>query len=235
MGAYMDKQVSYQMRIQMKDQCNKGRTMPNSRSRQQGFSLIELVIVIVILGLLAATAIPRFLNVTDDAENASLDGVAGGLATAVGFVRAQWEVDGRNNTSVVLDGTTISLDDRFGFPTSLTSGTAIVSVTGMSNDSCQEVFQSVLQSAPRNVVFNSDARSARYTVRVGIGQGGTVVGNDGVNVGGVDLCLYHQVASLSLNQNNGKPSPAPSLTAPSGAKGITYNPATGQVITFEVP
>jgi MSHA pilin protein MshB len=54
--------------------------------KQQGFSLIELVIVIVILGLLAATAIPRFLNVTDDAENASVDGVSGGLATAVGCV-----------------------------------------------------------------------------------------------------------------------------------------------------
>ena len=224
----------------MKNQCNKGRTMPNSRSRQQGFSLIELVIVIVILGLLAATAIPRFLNVTDDAENASLDGVAGGLATAVGFVRAQWEVDGRNGSNVILDGSTISLDERFGFPTGLISSGSITgggntSVTGMDDLACQEVFSSVLQSAPRNVLFNSDARSARYTVRVGGGQGGTVVGNDGVNVGGVDLCLYHQVASLTLNQNNGKPSPAPSLTAPSGAKGITYNPATGQVITFEVP
>ncbi|MGL4898864.1 MAG: type II secretion system protein, partial [Shewanella sp.] len=45
-----------------------------------GFSLIELVIVIVILGLLAATAIPRFLNVTDDAKDASVDAVAGGLS-----------------------------------------------------------------------------------------------------------------------------------------------------------
>ncbi|MGL4837051.1 MAG: type II secretion system protein, partial [Shewanella sp.] len=57
-----------------------------------GFSLIELVIVIVILGLLAATAIPRFLNVTDDAKDASVDGVAGGLSAAVSFVRSQWEV-----------------------------------------------------------------------------------------------------------------------------------------------
>jgi len=68
------------------------------KRQMQGFSLIELVIVIVILGLLAATAIPRFLNVTDDAEDASLEGVTGGLATAVSFVRSQWEVDGRRNT-----------------------------------------------------------------------------------------------------------------------------------------
>ncbi|MGL4938733.1 pilin, partial [Shewanella sp.] len=85
------------------------------KTKQNGFSLIELVIVIVILGLLAATAIPRFLNVTDDAEDASVDGVAGGLSTAVSFVRSQWEVDGRQNSSVILDGTSVSLDPRFGY------------------------------------------------------------------------------------------------------------------------
>lgn len=77
------------------------------KAKQQGFSLIELVIVIVILGLLAATAIPRFLNITDEAEAASVDAVSGGLVTAVSFVRAQWEIDGRNNDYVLLDGTQI--------------------------------------------------------------------------------------------------------------------------------
>ena len=173
--------------------------------KQQGFSLIELVIVIVILGLLAATAIPRFLNVTDDAEDASVDGVAGGLATAVSFVRAQWEVDGRRNTSVVLDGTTVSLDTRFGFPT----GTTNTSATTMTNDTCQEVFDSVLQNAPRNVLFNQDASDQRYTVRVQNAVGGSSTSIDGVTVNNLDLCVYHQVASLTLNQANGVPTPTP--------------------------
>ncbi len=52
------------------------------KSTQQGFTLIELVMVIVILGILAATAIPRFVDLTEDASNAALSGVQGGLASA---------------------------------------------------------------------------------------------------------------------------------------------------------
>ena len=164
---------------------------------QKGFSLIELVIVIVILGLLAATAIPRFLNVTDDAENASVDGVSGGLATAVGFVRAQWEVDGRRNTSVILDGTSVSLDTRFGFPT----GVSNTDVTSMTDLTCQEVFNSVLQSAPRNVLYTQDARNQRYTVRVLDNVGGSAISINGTNVTGIDLCVYHQIASLTVGSS----------------------------------
>ncbi|QYJ99539.1 type II secretion system GspH family protein [Shewanella alkalitolerans] len=200
-------------------------------TKQSGFSLIELVIVIVILGILAATAIPRFLNVTDDAEDASVDGVAGGLATAVSFVRSQWEVDGRNNANVVLDGTQISLDIRFGFPTGLTSGSGIVSATGMTDAACQEVFQNILQGAPRNVLFNQDARNQRFTARVLDGAGGNGVAIDGTQVTNLDLCVYHQVASLALNPTTGVPTPTPDL-ATANAKGILYNPGTGQVLSF---
>ena len=51
--------------------------------RQKGFSLVELVIVIVVIGLLATVALPRFLDVSLEAKKASVEGVAGGYATAV--------------------------------------------------------------------------------------------------------------------------------------------------------
>lgn len=63
--------------------------MKNSK----GFTLIELVVVIVILGILAAVALPRFINATKDAHRAAVEGAGGALASAVLLVRAQWEVN----------------------------------------------------------------------------------------------------------------------------------------------
>lgn len=193
--------------------------------KQNGFSLIELVIVIVILGLLAATAIPRFLNVTEDAEDASVEGVAGGLATAVTFVRSQWEVDGRANSSVVLDGYTVYLDTRFGYPTGTGPNS---SATDMNDNRCQQVFNTILQSPPPNVQHDEVANKARYTVKVIEGAGGNVIPLNGGDAVNVDLCVYHQVSSLTLDQG-GKVTSSPDLD---DGKGITYNPGTGVVVSF---
>ena len=62
--------------------------------KQAGFTLIELVIVIIILGILAVTAAPKFLNLQDDAKKAAADGVFSGVSSAMQLVYSKSVLEG---------------------------------------------------------------------------------------------------------------------------------------------
>lgn len=84
--------------------------------RQSGFTLIELIIVIVILGVLSAFALPRFADLGVNARAAAINGVAGAMKSAASIAHSKWLVDGdTSSTSVTLEG--VSIDMSFGYPT----------------------------------------------------------------------------------------------------------------------
>lgn len=63
--------------------------------KQAGFTLIELVIVIIILGILAVTAAPKFLNLQDDAKKAAANGVLAAVQSSAQLVYSRAVLDGK--------------------------------------------------------------------------------------------------------------------------------------------
>ena len=98
------------------------------KRQQAGFTLIELVVVIIILSVLAAFALPRFINLGRDARVASVDGVAGNVRAAVAIVQSRYLATGITTAAgspvTMLDGTTVAVTTGAagGIPTAANTG-----------------------------------------------------------------------------------------------------------------
>jgi len=112
--------------------------------KQQGFTLIELVVVIAILAILAAFALPRFAQLSEQAHRSSIQGTAGALSAGVALTKVQWVSNGLSAATENVQG--FGNDDvdvsGDGWPIA-TGGPAS---TNMTDARCREVWAGVLQS-----------------------------------------------------------------------------------------
>ncbi len=170
------------------------------KRQQAGFTLIELIVVILILGVLAATALPKFMNVTAQAHRAAVAGTAGALGSAVMLVKAQWVANG--HTAAVDDlvnfGDTPSVDtNNLGYPTD-TGGNNLISATPAN---CVNAWNGILQNPPVAAVASG----------AGVDYVATAAG---------------EVCTFTYQINGAAASPARTFTynAGTGAVAITANP-----------
>ena len=195
--------------------------------KQSGFTLIELVIVVVILGFLAVTAIPKFIDLTDQAKQANIEGMAGGFATAISLARAQWEAEGRPQdtsarNSVNYDGSTLVLttetaDVRPGYAVGLSGGETLG--TGFTSTNCIEIWQNILQQPPALTdditTLNSQSQMDYFVAKSGTDEN--------------TLCHYYLKETLVKDANNNFSNPG---TATGTGNSFTYQPADSSVVVY---
>ena len=93
--------------------------------KQAGFTLIELVIVIIILGILAVTAAPKFLNLQDDARLAAANGVKASLQSSSQLVYSKAAILGIESTSGAVSVAGATVNTKFGYPVNTDAGKTV--------------------------------------------------------------------------------------------------------------
>ncbi|MCW8929516.1 MAG: type II secretion system GspH family protein [Gammaproteobacteria bacterium] len=118
----------------------------NKIQSSAGFTLVELITVILILGILAATALPKFMDVTEQAHEAAVAGAGGGMGSAVALVHAQYVANGLLGAQDNVAG--FGSDDvdvsTLGWPTDTSNS----NVTTPNTARCVRIWNGLMQNPP---------------------------------------------------------------------------------------
>ncbi len=159
---------------------------------QAGFTLVELVVVVILLGVLAVVALPRFINTTEHAQLSAVKGVMDAFNSGVSFTQHRWRLDKSSKHSipdmdfpVLLDATFVSVDPNNGLPVGSEGVDSINEITAVD---CEEIMQQILTSNIRTVLIDGTASLPQ------IQQQDYAISVENSNP---DRCHYYLAASLT--------------------------------------
>ncbi|PJC87297.1 MSHA biogenesis protein MshA [Vibrio sp. HA2012] len=127
----------------------------------RGFTLIELVVTITILGILAVTALPKYLNMKSETVISTMQGLKGSLDSAAALAHAKAVIDGVENkksSTIDYNGTTIEM--TYGYPAGKDSGIALIVSIPIPEESWDKTSEDWNQRA--STVYNSDSAGWGY-------------------------------------------------------------------------
>jgi prepilin-type N-terminal cleavage/methylation domain-containing protein len=128
-------------------------------NKNKGFTLIELVVVIVILGILSATALPKFINLQSDAHASVVSGTGAAVKSAISLAHTKWLAGGYNGPVDDLDlygsGTSLMDMNSSGWPAQSWSGTAEANPQLDNTSDCIFVWEAILDGSSPTVATNT--------------------------------------------------------------------------------
>lgn len=143
--------------------------MVSNSKVSNAFTLVELILVIVLLGILSAFAVPKFIGLTKEAKQAQAQGVFGAFKVAVNLAHTQWFAKGKPN-QIIIQGKAIAMSPS-GYPGH---------IGDLNSNYCMTLWNHLMDTSGGLATTDQDAAEGKYFVH-----------GDGYH------CSYHQTGNSS--------------------------------------
>ena len=174
--------------------------MMQFQNKAKGFTIVELVVVIIILGILAATALPRFINVESDAQEGVADGIRGSVISGSNMAHAKYIAGGKSvHLDLDDDGTASDASDlglsSDGYPLGTTDGSSVTA-------DCDHVLSRLLNADTSGFIVDAGTTGAPTTAATAIDAveaeisgstvttGATLFGANGTDADSDNACWF---------------------------------------------